>query len=189
MSDTKQKNVTILVEDIFAKDNFGKYVDDGGSSAVSNDIWTDYIIKNRYEKDKHIYMMGVASPDGFSTGSSSKKNTVSFVQLASQTQLLIVDWTCERANKKPTIPNPNIQDEDWVLMDEHIEPDMVDLDPDGITYIWRISGSYFYGCKNPGSNATQKTFFPKPPWLKEDATARTLTTDMLDSTLIKPEGV
>src|SRR5690242_2432545 len=71
----------------------------------------DYIINNRYESDKHIYMAGITSPGGFSG------NSVSFFRLSSPTLLWICDWTAASWNKPPLSPDPNVNDPNWVLMD------------------------------------------------------------------------
>lgn len=123
-----------------------------------NGIFSDYRIINRYEKDGRIYMAGITSPNGFNGDSTA------FFEMASPTLLWICDWTAERTGDKPLIPNPIIKDSNYVLMDFHIETDSLDLEGDGITLRWRISGTYVYGAKN---QKTSLAWFGKPPWMDE----------------------
>lgn len=121
-------------------------------------IFTDYYIVQRYEKDKQRWMMPVTSPDGFDGDS------VAFVQLAGETLLRIVDWTAERAGNAPPVPEPESQDSNLVLLDDHTEPAMLQKHPDG-TLVYRISGTYFYGFKNPSQ---AKREYGRPPWMSKD---------------------
>src|ERR1700722_14672416 len=65
-------------------------------------IWNDYMVKNRYEGDNHIYMMGITSPNGFQGAS------VAFAQLASPTLLWIAEWTASCFGQQPVVPNPAV---------------------------------------------------------------------------------
>ena len=126
-------------------------------------IWADYQIRNRYEGDKQIYMMGAASPDGFGTN----RDTVSFLQLASQTLLWISDWTAARFNTPPNIPDPDPQNDEWVLLNVHYETANLTVPTDGQSPYYRISGTYYYGHKRPPSGITPAMCFPRPPWLSD----------------------
>lgn len=120
-------------------------------------VFDDYWIVQRYEKDKQRWMMPVTSPDGFDGDS------VAFVQLAGETILWIVDWTGEKSGNAPSVPDPNLDDENWVLLDEHIEPAMLLKRPSG-EIVYRISGTYTYGCKNPSQ---AKMHYGRPPWMSK----------------------
>lgn len=110
-------------------------------------IFTDYQIFNRYESDRHVYMMPIASPTGFAGGSAA------FVQLAAPTLLWIADWTAARTNRKPVIPPPEfLADPNWILLDVMPETAMVNLTADGATPLYRISGCYIYGHRNPSND-------------------------------------
>lgn len=126
-------------------------VDDSG-------IWTDYWIVNHYETDRHRYMMPIASPNGFDG------NQVAFVQMAAETILWICDWTCERIGQQPTLPTPAPPDDNAVLLDDHYEPAQLLLSADGTYIVWRISGTYAYGFKDPRKPILT---FPRPPWIKD----------------------
>lgn len=140
-------------------------------------VWADYMITNRYEKDPHRYMLGTGTPGGaVSPGlPSGTQDTVAFVQLARPTLLWICRWTAARWQTKPDIPDPGVGDE-WILLDDHTEPAMVVLNPNGQTPLYRISGTYFYGHRNPSDAIIDDANYPRPPWIKEDAFERTLST-------------
>lgn len=140
-------------------------------------IFTDYVINNRFEKDKHIYMMGVSSPTPFQGAS------VAFCQLASPTLLWIADWTGAKFASMPPIPNSTPTDPNWILLDEHYEPSMVTVGPDGVTPLYRISGTYFYGHRNPSKATIENINFGRPPWL-EDVFDLSITAAKLEQGLI-----
>lgn len=136
-------------------------------------IYDEYIITSKYEKDYHRYLMGIAYNSDYSlttnTGTSLQQS-YPIVQLASPTLIWIVDWTCARVNKQPEIPDPFLSNNyAWVLMDEHYEPFMISIATDGVTPVWRLSGTYVYANANPSSITVKDLLFPLPPWLKEFA--------------------
>lgn len=154
-------------------DTDAKFIDSG----PGDDVTTRFLLKNRYEADRHIYMMGVTSPNGFQGAKAA------FVQLASKTLLWISDWTLARFNKKPRIPDPAVLDPNWVLLDEHIEPDGVTVGPDGVNPLYSISGIYVYGCRNPDTNTYGNVVFPRPTWLA-DVFVRTINSQDMEQGLI-----
>lgn len=121
-------------------------------------IWTDYLIVNRYEIDRHICMMPIASPTGFDG------NEVAFVQLAALTTLWICDWTAKRINREPTVPAPESIDPDMVLLDMHFEPDMITVMDDGRTPVYRLSGTYVYGSKRP---SVKNVHYGRPSYIQD----------------------
>ncbi len=124
-------------------------------------IWTDEIINNRYEQDGHTYMMGITSPDGF------QGNKAAFCQLASPTLLWISDWSFARFGAQPIIPDPTPADPNWVLLDVIPETAIIKIAGDGNTPLYRISGTYVYGCKNPPANVFEKVVYGRAPWLSD----------------------
>lgn len=154
--------VVVVEGDILPDDELGKYLDDDSPDIA---IWTDYEIENRYEYDYHRYMMGISSPNQFQGGKAA------FVQLASPTLLWISDWTACRFYQQPTIPDPNEPEgqpnSDWVLLDIIPETFSVDLQADGVTPLYRISGIYVYGHKNPSTNVFNYIAFGRPAWLED----------------------
>lgn len=131
-------------------------------------LWSDYYIHNSYFTDGQKYMMPISSPGGFYSAS------VAFVQLASETLLWTCQWTATMQGAQPTVPDPDaLSDPDWVFLDQLIEPAMVELLPDGQTYIYTINGVYWFGHQNPDQ---AQVAYPKAPWLLDsNPTARLLT--------------
>ena len=140
-------------------------------------IWQDYEIRSRFESDKHRYMMGITSPDGFQGDSAA------FVQLAAPTLVWIVDWTASKMGSKPSIPDTDMKEKEWVFLDEHIEPGMIIVGPDGTTPLYRISGTYFYGARKPSANVVNNTKFSRPPFI-DNSFSRTIPESMFVKNLI-----
>jgi hypothetical protein len=176
------------------------YIDDGETDIA---IFTDYEICNYYENDQHVYMMPVASPGGLpyspvDTGgtipngpnaiiTSQTGSTAAFVQLAMPTLLWICDWTACRSQEQPDIPSPAPTEQGWVLLDQHVEPVMLVLGADGVTPLYRISGTYVYGKINPSSDALDDARYPRPPWMV-DLFSRTQPSDNIQTGLTDGVG-
>lgn len=167
---------TVTVGPIAATDTLSLF-----QQVNNNGVMTDYHIEGRYEYDYRRYMMGVTSPGGFTGG------TAAFVMLAAPTLLWIVDWTAEKVGDSHiTIPSPTTNDDEWVLLDKHCEPAKVILKPDGVTRVWRISGTYVYGHQNPEPGDFSNVRFPRPPDMNIPGGDRTvdpadLMTNLIDS--------
>lgn len=147
------------------------------ANGPGDDVPTRFLLKNRYERDRHIYMMGITSPNGFQGAKTA------FVQLASPTLLWISDWTVARFNKKPRIPSSTLLDPNWVLLDEIPETDAITVGPDGTNPLYSVSGIYVYGCRNPDANVYNNVTFPRPAWLA-DVFIRTINSSDLEQGLI-----
>lgn len=157
---------------------------DDDNAKVKNEpklIYTDAQLNNKYEKDRHIYMLGMTSPGGFQGAS------VAFVQLAAPTLLWISRWTLCSFFSQPKSPNPISNNPDWILMDDHYEPGTVIVGPDGVTPLYRISGTYVYGHRNPAEVTVNNINFARPPWL-EDAFDRSMPESKLQQDLINGTG-
>lgn len=137
-----------------------------------------YQIKNRYERDLHRYMMGISSPNGFQGAS------VAFVQLASPTLLWVAEWVATRLGGKPKIPNLSVQNPNWVLLDEHHEPGMVDVQPDGNTVYYPHRGVFVYGHINPSAQMIQDINYACPPWIDPNRVSRTVDQSQLEQNMI-----
>lgn len=122
----------------------------------------DYMIVNHYERDGRKYVMPVCSPQGF------QRKSVAICQLANPTLLLISDWTVAQFGTKPIAPNPESQDPNWELLDVWPETAMETVGPDGVTPLWRLSGTFVYANTNPSENVFSDIVFPRPPWLKDN---------------------
>ncbi len=125
-------------------------------------IINDYRIRNRYEKDGHIYTIGLTSPGGFLNA------TTAFCQLSAPTLLWVCDWTACRFDGIPPIPVAQpLPNSNWVLLDEHYEPGMIEVAVDGSTPVYRISGTFVYAAKNPAITLLSDIRFSRPPWLND----------------------
>ena len=161
----------IQVSEVPPDDNDGVFVGD----AYSASIWTDYIVKNRYENDLHRYMMTITSPgNGVANASPGLGNALTvlagaaFVQLGAPTLLWISDWTASRFREKPTVPQPEPPaGSPWVLLDKHYETMTLNVAPDGVTPLYRINGTFVYGHKNPSEETVLNINFSRPPWMAD----------------------
>lgn len=151
---------------------------------VPSGVVVDYRVRSIYESDKHRYMLPVTSPDGF------QGDSVAFVQLASPTLLWVVDWTASRAATPPDVPAADIvaraalrgavlggaglageglqATREWVLLDQHLEPNMITVMTEGNIPLYRISGIYVYGHRRPNADVAKNIKYPRPPWLKDE---------------------
>ena len=171
-------NTTVTIGDVQIDDYDGKYVDFGSDEQA---IFTDYVINSRYESDKHIYGAGMTSPNGFNGA------TTAVVQLTTPTLLWIADWTACRWSVPPILPSVTPADPNWVLLDEHYEPGMLVLAQDGVTPLYRISGTYVYIHLNPSSQVISQLRFTRPAWL-QDVFPRTVPASLFESNLIDGSG-
>lgn len=171
-----QAFVTIGDED--PEDQESKYLEEGDDQT----IWANFLIFNRYEKDRHVAMLPIASPNGF----QGKK--VAFAQMAEPTLIWIADWTAARWKVQPRIPDPEeLADSNWVLLDEHYEPTTIEPGADGVIPYYRINGTYVYGHKSPAQSTIDNCKYPRPPWL-DDVFKRTVESDKLTPRLIDGDG-
>lgn len=164
----------VTVGEVTFTDEQGQYDNDNPG------IFTHYMIYNRYESDRHIYMMGISSPEGF------QGNSVAFVKLTAPTLLWVCDWTASKIGGKPKIPNPVVQDQNWVLLDVLPETAMENVGSDGVSRVYRISGTYVYGHKNPNADVFRNIGFPRPPYLLESGD-RDMDASNLEQGLILPQ--
>ena len=137
--------------------------DGNAQFAVQGDlgIWEDWYVRNTYPLDNHRYQMPLTSPEGFQGA------TCAFVQLAAPTRLWICDWSCEYRTDPgdyPKYPRATPSIPNIVLLNTVLLPDMVTMGGDGVSAIYRISGTYYYGYKNP-SKVVQ--YHGRPPWMSE----------------------
>lgn len=144
---------TITVGSVTATDSSALYAATSNPTA----IFTDYEVRNTYEGDNHVLMAGITSPNGFNG------NSVSFFQMASPTLLWVADWTACRFNQLPNIPNPIVTDTNWVLLDKHYELADIKLGPDGVSPLYRVTGTYIYGHLNPNSDIINNIQFGMSP--------------------------
>ncbi len=130
-----------------------------GRFADQTQLYTDSHIRNRYQFDGHKYMAGITSTAPFN-GSS-----VAFVQLAATTLLWVSDWTAASWSNQPLVPTPFTSDSRWQILDYHLEPGVIRLAADGFTPLYRLSGTYYYGCTSPDISLI---VFGRPPWMTDN---------------------
>ena len=174
-----------------AADEFIKASDQGGQYETGDPaaIYTDYEVRSCYEKDRHIYMMPVTSPEE----TAALDGTVAFVQLAMPTLIWIADWTARRQKEKPEMPDPRliiavglgqkgllvtIPDKNWVLLDDCYEAAQYTLLIDGETPVWRLSGTYVYGHRKPALLTVDNITFPRSPEFRNVINRRVATTSL-----------
>lgn len=159
--------VLVTVGPVDPTDSLAQYAD-GDAEAC----WEDYIVENHYEGDQHRYAIPVAYPGGYSLSTQPSSNQytpprIGIVQLASPTLFWICDWTAKRTAKKPTIPPQRATNPNWVLLDAHIGTYHKEVVIDGVTPVWRISGTYVYVHLNPSRDVINNAEFGRPPWLQD----------------------
>lgn len=153
-------NVTVSVGQIQASDFNANY-----KTPTVGKTTTDYRIRNRFVRKSNRYAAGITSPNGFQGAS------VAFFQLAAPTLIWVSEWTACRMGEIPDVPDSESRDANWVLLDEYVEPYMTSPGPDGVTFVYRISGVYTYGKKNPSKVATvMDVGFALPPWVERPPT-------------------
>jgi hypothetical protein len=126
-------------------------------------IYTDYVVENRYAYDQGKRMMGVTSPQPYRGASAA------FVTLRKPTLVWTADWTAARFHVQPDVPDPASVSGDWVLLHARPVSRNVTVGSDGKTKLFRISGTYVYGHKNPGDDVFASVQFGLPPYLADGA--------------------
>lgn len=162
----------VTVGDIQFDDNNAKYQD------TKDAPFTDYQVKNRYYKSRHTHLLPISSPTAFQGASAA------FVQLAAPTLLWVCRWTAAKWASAPNIPNPLTRIKSWVLLSEHYEPTMIVVSPDGVTPLYRISGTYTYGDSDPSPKTVSDIEFPLAPWLESSSFKREMNTGNLDTSIM-----
>lgn len=124
-------------------------------------VFADYLFQNHYENDKHTYMGSQTSETPF------QGSLVSFVRIGTPTLLWICEWTACQVGAKPTAPDPVPESTGWVLLDVHPTLAGKSLAADGVSPLYRISGVYVYGHKNPNADVFKDAVFPLYPWVDQ----------------------
>ncbi len=171
-------DAVVSIGDLSGDFNFtAQYRDGSDQQDLAIDV--DFVIKNHYEGDNHLYMMPIASPNGF----GSQGDTVAFCQLASPTLLWISDWSACKFLVQPKVPDPYSVGSNWILLDVHLQPDNIQTALDMTTPAYRISGTYVFGCRRPSAKIFNDIRFGRPPWL-QDTFTRTMPLDRLEKSLL-----
>lgn len=181
--------VQINIGKIEFDDNGGKFIDDVQGSG----LFTDCFIRNRYEKNPHTFMLPITSPNGF------QNQKAAFVRLAEPTLVWISEWTIAKLGEKPIVPNPAPASSNWVLISanpaigESYDLPTILVGPDGVTPLYRISGTYIYGCKNPDQDTIVDTNWPRMPWVVDDfdrsLSSSLFASNIIDTTLVLEKSI
>ena len=148
--------------------NPGQIADPGNYTGIC----VEYFFENSYENDRHTYMASQTSATPFNN------STVGFVKVGNPTTLWICEWTACQLGAKPMAPNPIPESSGWVLLD--VQPTLAgkSIVTDAQTPIYRISGVYVYGRKNPADNVYEDAVFPVYPWIANTEGRQMLTSDL-----------
>jgi hypothetical protein len=166
-------STNITIEPVsFDTDNKAKFV------TRQNSANRDYVIINKYFCRGKKYMLGITSPGGF------RGNTVAFARTCAPTILWVCDWSASEENSMPLIPDPfNTVDKNWVLLDVNLQLKNIKLIADGVAPVYRWSGTYYFGQKNPNPTYFPNFNVPLPSYL-EDVFTRTIPPGQLKRSLI-----
>ena len=80
---------------------------------------------------------------------TSSTNSVTFIEVAKPSSVLVVDWTVERFGDKPKLPQPIINNPDIVLLNWDVEVDSLETNPGGNVKKYSVAGKYVYGTRKP----------------------------------------
>lgn len=155
----------------------------GQDDPVTPSVWTDYLVVNRFERDKGRYVEGTTSPGG-----ADGLGSVAVVQIKNDTLIWVSDWSAKKSGKPPAVPDVNVLDTNFVLLDEWYEPTMVDAHPDGESPKYRISGTFVFAHLNPSQfDSRTYVFWGLAPWLapgvfRQNLLASDAQTGIIDTT-------
>lgn len=158
--------------------DYGSKVDVSNGNGI-----TDYEVRSKYYKFESKYVMSITSPNNY------KGMGCAFVQLAKPTLLWVCKWTALRLGAKPAVPSPIPKDKNWILLDSCPETVSLNVTPSGDVPMYRMSGVYVYGHRNPSTNIFNDVAFPIPPFLDDTSFTRTITNSDLDSSIADDSGV
>lgn len=158
-------DVDVVIGNVSITDQQAQYINDNKFESII----TDYQVRHDYELDGHVYMLPVTSPVPF------RQAAAAFVQLAHPTLLWLVRWTAARWKEPPEAPDPDLaqgssQEGRWVLLDVHMGTANLVVSPNGVTPLYRLSGTYVYGCINPDNEARKildKLLWPRRPDIED----------------------
>ena len=101
--------------------------------------------------------------------------------------MLIADWTAAKLKAQPEVPS-TANGNNWILLRDNYQPAAIVIGPDGQTPLYRISGTYVYGCKNPNILTIQDITFPLPPFINPAGLDRTMPINKLKPGLITAQS-
>jgi hypothetical protein len=154
-------------------DNAGQIIDPNNYAGV----FANYFFENHYEQDLHTYMASQTTSTPFNG------SLVGMVRIGGPTLLWVCEWTACQLGALPTAPSPVPESSGWVLLD--IQPTLAgkSIAEDGVSPLYRISGVYVYGHKNPNADVFKDAVFPVYPWVA-DTSDRVMTSANIKKGLI-----
>lgn len=123
------------------------------SAEYSSSLYTDYRIFQRVIDNQSMVALTEQRAGGLTH----------FIPVAAPTKTLEIQWTCERVGAPPAVLPTASDDDNLVYLRGEYDPGTGDTDESG-TLMFRASGRYFYGYKNPALAAPGLAL---PPWLNE----------------------
>lgn len=181
-------NVTIAEFNVSPDDHFAKFLNEQITDRDPSDFIADYLIRNYYVGDKHVYMSSLTVADEDSESSTLDGDTVAFCQIANASLIWVCEWTACKVGSKPQIPSVDPDDPNFILLDEHYEVPEAPLIANGFDQIWRISGTFWFGHRKPSSNLMKHVRWPLPPWVRDDGENRTGNDVIRAKNIIEKQG-
>ena len=86
------------------------------------------------------------------------------VHLAYPTSEAVVTWTAERVGEPPKYPSPFGTEENFVLIEDKIQPASPELSLDGVNYIYRITGAYTFALRSARGSGDKLPTGALPLW-------------------------
>lgn len=159
----------------------GQVLDDDSQAAYLGDdqdsSWRDCRVHNHYSHNLTRYVLGVTAEEDV-TGDTS-----AFVQLSKGWLIWIADWTISRAGKVPPVPDTVPADIMWKLLDYKYQLNHITLAADGITPVYRISGTYVYGHRKPSVKALLDARVARQPWVEDRFVRRFTEKDFMKNVI------
>lgn len=125
-------------------------------TAFSGGLITTYILDTTYAWDEHTLQMPVAC---------ASVRPASFAVVGNETLKRIVNWSAEKVSSPPTMPDPDLNNPNSVLLTKTFKPVSLTIAPDSVTFIYTITGTYVYGIIDAKA---ETMFFGVAPYVDED---------------------
>lgn len=119
----------------------------GDQTAEFGLLYTNYRIDVRYERIENVLQMPVAEEnliDFF-----GQRVECEFVTVAAPIGRKVVSWSAERLGAWPACPSKNTGLVNEVFIREDVTPATPETMPGGTELVYRVSGVYYYGLRQP----------------------------------------
>lgn len=115
-------------------------------------IYTTYEISDHRHYDFHTIALPVAK----------EGEAAAIIRTAAPTLTRRVEWAAVKTGSEPIIPDPQLNDQNWVLLDAKLNPGQVEPGVDGVSLKYQASGLYIYAAKKHDVAAMRAAL---PPWV------------------------